>query len=353
MSDPGFDIIHDVDVLGGRIELRNGQPDDPNLGLRIVSLEDFAAVDEASAEPLLGDEETTVLSLGGMLVLYGDGGAGKTTLELDLICHLASGTSWQGLASARPCRVLIIENEGPRGMFRKKVRAKLADWKGASLLGNVFVLEDPWAVFSFARDAFLEQLRSIVTENAIDIVAAGPVNRLGIQGGGTPEEVGAFMGHIEILRTQLDRPLAVIFAHHENKAGDVSGAWEGVPDTLAHVQALGHGRTRVKWQKVRWGPKLHGTHWELTWAEGETFERLEKPEAKSDAEVEDEMIAYVYEHPLTPWRPVRDAVDGQVERLTKIRDRLLAQKLLTNQGTTTRMALVVAGWKPEQETLET
>jgi hypothetical protein len=91
--------------------------------------------------------------------------------------------------------------------------------------------------------------------------------------------VGAFTLNIELVRGRLDRPLTVVLAHHENKAGDVAGAWEGVPDTLAHVQARGNGATRLLWQKVRWGTSLHGKAWTLLWRDGEGFEVDEAPGA--------------------------------------------------------------------------
>ena len=46
-------------------------------------------------------------------MVYGDGGAGKTTLCLDLACHLAGGDEWLGIDVAAPLSVLLIENEGP------------------------------------------------------------------------------------------------------------------------------------------------------------------------------------------------------------------------------------------------
>src|SRR5215218_4014198 len=91
-----------------------GGPEEELTQLRAVPIAAFAAVDEPSAEPLLGDEHDTVLSAGGALVFYGDGGAGKTTLEVDLIFHLAGADSWLGLPVPRPVKVLVIENEGPR-----------------------------------------------------------------------------------------------------------------------------------------------------------------------------------------------------------------------------------------------
>ncbi len=79
----------------------------------------FAAVDEPSAEPLIGDDENTVLAAGGSATYYGDGGAGKTTLGLDQACHLCAGLDWLGLPVPYPVTVLWIENEGPRGVRRE------------------------------------------------------------------------------------------------------------------------------------------------------------------------------------------------------------------------------------------
>lgn len=92
-------------------------------GLRVVEAADFAAVREASAEPLLGDSENTILARGGDAAWYGDGGAGKTTLGIDRACHLCAGRDWLGLPVPHPVRALWIENEGPRGKFREKLDA--------------------------------------------------------------------------------------------------------------------------------------------------------------------------------------------------------------------------------------
>jgi hypothetical protein len=286
--------------------------------LRVVEAAEFAAVDEASAQPLLGDEEDTVLSAGGALVFYGDGGAGKTTIEVDLVCHLASGSPWLGLPVPAPVRILIVENEGPRGKFRRKLRAKLAAWKGPPIDDRILVLEEPWALFTFAEEAHREALRVLIEAHEVDVVAAGPVQRLGMQGGGTPDEVGAFMLAIELTRARLARPLAVLLVHHENKAGDVSGAWEGVPDTLAHVQAQGNGATRVHWRKVRWGSTLHGTTWKMLWRPGESFELEDQPAQVSDGELLDELDAYLTEHPGATTTAVIEAIGKRADRVRSL-----------------------------------
>src|SRR4051794_12753174 len=60
------------------------QPVDlPPGGAGIVTLDEFVTVDEPGAEALLGLPGDILLPEGGDVMLYGDGGAGKTTLAID------------------------------------------------------------------------------------------------------------------------------------------------------------------------------------------------------------------------------------------------------------------------------
>jgi hypothetical protein len=308
-----------------------GGDDEPPPQLRVVPLGDFATVDEASAEPLLGDGHDTVLSAGGAFVFYGAGGAGKTTLEVDLVFHLAAGIPWLGLPIPRPCRVLVIENEGPRGKFRVKLREKRAAWAGPPIDDRILVLEEPWALFTFAQETHRDALRDLIEKHEIDVVAAGPVQRLGMQGGGTPDEVGAFMLNIELARGRLERPVALLLNHHENKAGAVVGAWEGVPDTLAHAQPQGNGATRLFWQKVRWGSTIHGKAWKLLWRDGEGFEVDDTPELTDD-DIGEAMLTAARENPGASWNKVETHVKDNAERKRQVRDLLLESGALVNRG---------------------
>lgn len=342
VPDPGFDIVRDLDVVERRPWPERATPDPPGRGgtaqeasphvLRFVPLDEFAAVNEPSAEALLGDDENTILPAGGTLMFYGDGGAGKTTLEVDLVLHLATGRSWLGIDVPRPVKVAVIENEGPRGKFRDKLERKLAGWAGADVGDRCHVLEDPWARLSFAEESHRAALAGAIGDGGFEVVVANPLSRLGTQGGGTLDEVGAFMAYLELVRAELERPVAFWLVHHENKAGDVSGAWEGVVDTLAHVQAQGNGATRVFWQKVRWGSTLHGKTWKLLWRDGESFELDETPE-RTDEDIADEILQGVREHPGASWNHVEKEVTGKAKHVRSVRDALLEEGLLVNVGT--------------------
>ena len=149
--------------------------------------------------------------------------------------------------------MLIIEREGPRPQFRRKLKRKLAGWDGPPIGDRIKVKAAPWATFSLADEAWRQWLAEVVEEHQFDVVVAGPLTRIGMDGAGTLQEVAAFMDLIGEVRSRCSRRFATVVPHHEGKSGSVSGGWEGAPETLLHVQAAGHGRTVVFVQKARWG----------------------------------------------------------------------------------------------------
>jgi hypothetical protein len=166
--------------------------------------------------------------------------------------------------------VLLIENEGPRPLLRRKLARKLAAWDG-KLGDRLRVYEQPWGRFSLADEAWREKLAQEIIDAEIDVLIAGPLSRIGMTDAGTLEEVRAFTELVADLRRRCGRPLTVILVHHENKAHTVSGAWEGAGDTLLHVKEAGNGHTLVYVEKARWDTKRHHTTFKLAWADGEGF----------------------------------------------------------------------------------
>lgn len=306
--------------------------------LRVVTITEFVDVDEPGASALLGaDGDSALIPEGGDVMTYGDGGAGKTTLMIDLACHLAAGDPWLGIPVGRPVSVLLIENEGPRPQFRKKLKRKLDAWAGSAIDDRIRVLAEPWGVVSLADELDRQVLAEQIEAFEVDVVMIGPLTRIGMDGPGTLQEVRDFMRYVGELRRLSGRAVAVILIHHENKGGQVSGAWEGAGDTLLHIQGQGHGRTRLFIQKARWSSSHHGTSLHLTWADGDGFEVAE-PERDDDT-VADEILEYVRQHGGTNWAKVDDNVDGKAQRKRQIRDRLLAGQRLVNIGSDSRTKL--------------
>lgn len=251
-----------------------------------VPLTAFAQTEEQTGTPLIGSEDEPLLPVGGILLMYGDGGAGKTTLSLDAVAHLGAGIPWLGIAVTAAVKITLIENEGPRGQFRRKVAAKVAGWNGhAPFADNVTILEEPWTRFTLRDARHRNALAEHVNQTSSDLVVLGPLTTLGMIGGGTPDEVLAFENLLAETRELVAHPFAWWIVHHENKAGDVSGAWERVPDVLVHVQARGNGHTHVVWRKARWSGALHGKSVDLTWEDGAAY-GLRSPDEDRDLHAE-------------------------------------------------------------------
>lgn len=254
----------------------NGAPSSERVRASAAKWRDFGAVDEVASEALLGTKADTILPADGILLMYGDGGAGKTTLTLDALAHLAGGRDWLGLEVRRPVGALVIENEGPRAKFRQIVEEKRLTLDGTGAEERLFVLDEPWSKFTLADAGLRADVAAIVNENELDAVTLGPLATVGMVGGGTPDEISAFERLIWELRSLIGRPVAFWIVHHENKSGDVSGAWERVPDTLVHVQAAGNGHTRLVFRKARWSSEYHGKTLALNWEDGRTFAVVEE-----------------------------------------------------------------------------
>lgn len=301
-------------------------------GLRVVTLDEFVAVEELGAEALLGDGESALIPEGGDVMLYGDGGAGKTTLAIDLACHLAAGDSWLGIPVARPVKVLVIENEGPRPQFRRKLRRKRDGWAGSPIGDRLIVLEEPWSWLTLAEESHREALAVAIRDLSADVVVLGPVTRSGMNEAGTLQEVRDFAALLADVRARAGRPVAFVLVHHENKGGKVSGAWEGAGDTLLHVQAQGHGHTRLYVQKARWPSAQHGTTIQLAWDDGEGFIVAEGEPERDDNAVADDILAAVLANGGASWNTIDPLVTGKSKRKREMRDRLLAGGRLIDSG---------------------
>ena len=223
-----------------------------------------------------------------MAILFAKGGRGKTTLAIELGLHAASGVDWLGFPTPRPLRVLFIENEGAREMFRRKLAHRHGRWPH-EITGGVFVHTFDWGAFSLTDPGKANAMRKFVENNAIDLVIGDPLDSLGLEGVGSPEETRRFMAAMTAVG--LFRDVAFVLLHHPSKAevkdelDEISGAWGGRPDTMLKLDRLDGNRARLSFPKVRWSRR--GTRPALILAfepESETFERVaeEQPRGERD-----------------------------------------------------------------------
>lgn len=270
---------------------------------------EFVNLQTDPPDPLWGDRDVTLIPAGGLCILAGRPGCGKTTLAVDLACHLAAGVPYPPhepgngpppLAVPRPLVVALIENEGPEEMFRAKLAEKLAVFPHRihEGVGRLLIQTWRWGAFSFAdRDAH-ERARRELDEHGVDLVIGDPLLMLGPEGVGSPAETRDF---VRILRPLgLGTTRAFLFLHHfrervertEDELARISGAWGGHLDTLLTLTATSHDdQARLAYPKLRWAktrkpnPLILGRVWNT-----QTFETIGE---EGDATI---LEPLVYEH---------------------------------------------------------
>lgn len=326
------------DVVGTRDGTRSFSDGDEALNLHLVSVSEFSNEIEPGAGAIVGTDDDALVPEAGTVMFYGAAGSTKTTLTVDLTMHLAAGDDWLGIPVARPVRVAIVENEGPRALFRAKLRRKLAGWTGSPLGDRLLVLEEPWGKVSLGEEQVRDALAAQIAVHEIDVLVIGPVIRSGWNEAGTLQEVRAYMDLVVQVRELSGRRVTFVLVHHENRAGTPSGAWEGEVDTLLQAQAQGNGQTRLFVQKARWAGSWHRQKLQLGWTDGEGFRVLEQEE-RDDNTVADEILDYVLEHGGTGWNRVEETVEGKGDRLRGLRASLLESGRLVNTGSAARMKL--------------
>lgn len=258
-DDPRFVQLDDFRAVPGEPGEQRVTLDDvaPAMALR---LDDFIANQEQTGPPLLGTEDETFIPTGGLVVVAGQAGVGKTTLVMDALFHLASGQPWLEIPVPRPLSILVVENEGPREQFRRKLQAKRDRWS-APVEGSLWVQTWRWGSFSIADEDAATRLAEFCEEQAIDLIVGDPLGTLGTPGVGSPEDTREFVGRLRALGLTNDR--AFLFLHHlrKDKASDeidqISGAWGPHLDSLLVVKPGRRDQLRLSFPKLRWCASLH------------------------------------------------------------------------------------------------
>jgi len=147
------------------------------------------------------------------------------------------------------------EQRGPRESFRAKLEAKRLAWPHP-IEGALFVQALAWGSLSFADPSHARQLRRFVEAHQIDLVIGDPLDSLGLNGVGSPEDTRAFLQLLSAIG--LFRDVAFVLLHHPRKEttsdelDEAAGAWGGRPDTMLRLGRQPNNRARLSFPKFRW-----------------------------------------------------------------------------------------------------
>ena len=181
---------------------------------------------------------------GGLSALIGSPGAGKSSVALDMLCHIATGRSWQGRRVLKT-RVLYLPGEGLAGA----VQRILAWCEVRDLPPNIDLeIGQPIIQLGASREAWAE-LRAYVARREIGLIAFDTFARMAT---GVDEnsatEVGLAIKRFDQVREMTNAGVMVV--HHTGKGPNAttargSSALNGAVDSevlvVADAERVPHG----------------------------------------------------------------------------------------------------------------
>lgn len=223
-----------------------------------VSLADFEQVQKAAAAkpgrfPVVQAAEFAegaapqwlikgLLPRADLVVLYGESGAGKTFVALDLVMSLAREVPWRGLR-VRRCKVVYVAAEGSGGL-RKRLQA-YARHHGISL-ADIDLHIVPAAPNLLMRDEALELARALAKLGPLDLVVLdtwAQVTPGGNENAG--EDMGKALAHCKGISRATGA--MVLLVHHAGKdTSKGARGWSGLRAAAdAEIEVLRVGAARV------------------------------------------------------------------------------------------------------------
>jgi hypothetical protein len=227
-----------------------------------LPVSEFVALERPNVEPLLADADGRATIGRNSLTLLGAlGGHGKTTFAIDLFLHLAAGVDYPPFTVPRPVSILMVENEGPEQLFADKLAARLERFPH-ELRGRLDICTFDWGGFSLADETHRKRLTSEIAVKGYDLVFGDPLDSLGIEGVGSPEDTRKFLALMK--ETGLHKTVAWWLNTHPRKdetreaLNEISGAWGGKPDSVLLLRMLDGDRTKIRQPKLRWARRGKG-----------------------------------------------------------------------------------------------
>jgi RecA-family ATPase len=181
-----------------------------------------AAPSPRNLDPIWADDITIDLSTAGLVdgllsttaltVAYGESGAGKTFVVVDLACRIAAGLPWRGHPTEQGT-VAYVAAEAP-----KSVERRVWAWKQHEGIGSL-----PLVVFRATvnlldgdTDAIVAELARIKSmRGRIALVVVDTLARAMVGNENSPEDLGAFVAACARIREAAETSVLVV--HHCGK----------------------------------------------------------------------------------------------------------------------------------------
>lgn len=158
-----------------------------------------------------------LLENSGLSSLIGPPGVGKSTVALDMACHIATGRTWHGRRTLKS-RVLYLPGEGLSGAVQRLLAWE--DAYGTDLADNL-LLGDSILQLAATTDAWSE-LSGFIAEQQVGLIIFDTFARMSL---GIEENSASDVGKAVVRFDQLRRltGAGVMVVHHTSKANAESG----------------------------------------------------------------------------------------------------------------------------------
>jgi hypothetical protein len=210
----------------------------------LLSVEDVLALPEA--EWLVED----MIEVGGLTVLYGPSGVGKSFIALEWAASIATARDWHGKVVV-PGPVVYVAGEGDRSIG-KRLRAHLQE-HGIAQMENLYFINEPVQMASADNRKFL--ISALGSHNLRPrVIILDTLARCAV---GLDENAANDMGKFVAGcgEVQQETGAAVVIIHHTGKNQDNeergSSALRGAADTMIKVRALASGDISIESQKQK------------------------------------------------------------------------------------------------------
>lgn len=229
-----------------------GQMDRPLPVLEGFDLAVFLQQEHVYPESLIGKG---LLIPGGLALLAGRPGIGKTWLSLDLAVAAMTGGCWLGdeQLPVRQCRVAFIAMELPDYALHQRLTRILAvrGLDGIPLAQGWVLPEPPASAVSLSTPQGQDNLRRFVGQHNLELLILDPFSRFHASDENAAKEVGEVLGAIDSIRHETG--CAIVLVHHVRKSGDPGKDQGGLDSVRGSSRLISDPQTVLLFRKRKPG----------------------------------------------------------------------------------------------------